>query len=115
MLRRFTWYLIAIPAALVLVTLAVSNSHRVRFVLDPFRPENPALSLDLPFYIFMFAALIVGVVLGGIATWMAQAHWRRLARRRGADAVRWQAEAERLVRERDRQVTATRQLVAADR
>jgi hypothetical protein len=47
--------------------------------------------------------------------WMTQGRWRRIARRRGADAVRWQAEADRLTRERDKQLSAVRQLAPADR
>jgi hypothetical protein len=98
--RRFLWFAIALPAAVVLVTLAVANRHGVRLVLDPFRPADPVLSLVLPFYAYLLGALVVGVLVGGIATWMTQAHWRRNARRRAADAVRWHAEADRLRRER---------------
>jgi hypothetical protein len=65
-------------------------------VLDPFRPDEPVLSVVLPFYGFLIGALLVGVVLGGVVMWMTQGRWRRIARRRGADAVRWQAEADRL-------------------
>jgi hypothetical protein len=115
MLRRVIWTLVAFPIGIVLITLAVTNGHRVRLILDPFRPDDPVLSLVLPFYVYLFGAVLLGVVLGGMATWMTQARWRRMARRRGADAVRWQAEADRLTRERDKQLSSARQLVAADR
>jgi hypothetical protein len=115
MLRRVIWTLVAFPIGIVLITLAVTNGHRVRLILDPFRPDDPVLSLMLPFYVYLFGAVLLGVVLGGMATWMTQARWRRMARRRGADAVRWQAEADRLTRERDKQLSSARQLVAADR
>jgi Zn-dependent protease len=115
MLRRVVWTVVAFPLGLVLVTLAVVNGHRVRLVLDPFRPEDPVLSLLLPFYVYLFGAVLTGVVLGGMAMWMTQARWRRMARRRGADAVRWQAEADRLTRERDKQHTSVRQLAPVDR
>ena len=55
----------------------------------------------LPFYAYLFGALLVGVVIGGAATWMTQARWRRNARQRAAEAHRWQAEADRLSRERE--------------
>jgi hypothetical protein len=115
MLRRVIWTLVAFPIGIVLITLAVTNGHRVRLILDPFRPDDPVLSLVLPFYVYLFGAVLLGVVLGGMATWMTQARWRRMARRRGVDAVRWQAEADRLTRERDKQLSSARQLVAADR
>ena len=67
MLRRIVWLLIAFPAGLLLVTLAVVNRHEVRLVLDPFRPETPVVSLALPFYAYLFITLLLGVLLGGTA------------------------------------------------
>jgi uncharacterized integral membrane protein len=109
-LRRIIGLLIAFPAALLLVTLAVANRHSVKLVLDPFRPETPVISLQLPFYVYLLGALIVGVVLGGMATWASQGRWRKTARQRTQDAMRWQAEADRLTRERDTRVMASKQL-----
>jgi uncharacterized integral membrane protein len=100
-LRRIVWLLIALPAGLLLVTLAVANRHEVRLSLDPFRPEAPVLSLVLPFYAYLFAAMLVGILLGGFAMWLSQARWRRSARVQGRAAARWHAEADRLTRERD--------------
>lgn len=113
MLRRILWLLTAFPAAALLITLAVANRHSVRLVLDPFRPESPALSVVLPFYGFLFGALLVGVLLGGAATWLSQARWRRMARIRAGEAKRWQAEADRLMRERDAEVAARAKALAA--
>lgn len=115
MLRRIVWFFVAFPVAILLITLAVANRHGVRLVLDPFRPADPVISLVLPFYAYLFGALLVGVVIGGAATWVTQAGWRRNARQRAAEAHRWQAEADRLTRERDRELEASRQLVPAAR
>jgi len=100
MLRRILWWGGALPAALALLTLAVINRHSVTLVLDPFRPEAPLLSLVLPFYAFLFACLLIGILIGGATVWLAQARWRRSARRRAREAQRWRAEAGRLARER---------------
>jgi uncharacterized integral membrane protein len=94
-LARLLRYVLAIPIALVLITLAVINRHDVRLVLDPFRPDHPALALVLPFYAYVLGALIVGVVLGGLAAWIGQSRWRRLARARTVEARRWQVESGR--------------------
>jgi hypothetical protein len=112
-LRRIVWLLVAFPAAAILVTLAVANRHAARLVLDPFRPEAPALWIDMPFYAYLLIALVIGVALGGTATWMTQSRWRRTARRRAQEALRWQAEADRLARERDQAAVAARQQGAA--
>lgn len=102
MLRRVVLALTAVPAGIVLITLAVTNKHPVRFILDPFRPDDPAApSITLPLFIYLIGMLIAGVMLGGIATWLSQGKWRRTARVKAQDSLRWQAEADRLARERD--------------
>lgn len=108
MLRRIALLLVAFPAAALLIALAIANRHAVRLVLDPFRPETPAISVMLPFYGYVFGALILGVLLGGTAVWMGQGRWRRTARNRAQEAMRWQAEADRLTRERDATVATER-------
>ncbi len=119
MLKRFLTLLIALPAAIVLITLFVANRHDVQMVLDPFQPESPALAFSAPFYMFLFGSLLLGVVLGGISVWLGQSHWRQMARKRSQEARRWQAEADRLQRERDATVAAQagatppRQLIAS--
>ena len=105
-MKKIVSLLIAFPAALILVSLALANRHAVRLALNPFRPEDNVLSIQGPFYIYLLLALISGVALGGIATWFNQGRWRRTARNRSFEARRWQSESERLVRERDDLVTA---------
>ena len=105
-MKKIVSLLIALPAALILVSLALANRHAVRLALNPFRPEDDFLSIHLPFYAYLLLALIAGVALGGVATWFNQGHWRRTARHRTHEARRWQSESERLVRERDDMVMA---------
>lgn len=114
-LRRLFCLVVAGPAAIALVALAVINRHDVRLILDPFRPDDPVLSLVLPFYAYLLAMLIIGVIIGGATVWMTQRRWRRAARRRTADAVRWQAEADRLTQERDRRLGSVAELAPGGR
>ena len=107
--------LIAFPLGAILVAIAVSNRHSVQLILDPFRPESPAVSVQLPFYAYLLGALVLGVILGGLATWMGQSRWRSTARTQGQRAARWQAEADRLARERDKSVAGDAQLAIAGR
>jgi uncharacterized integral membrane protein len=104
-LRRILWLVLAFPGAVALITLAIANRHPVQMVLDPFRPEAPLLSVSLPFFAYLLGALIAGVVLGGLATWITQGRYRRNARLQSSQARRWQVEADRLARERDKDVT----------
>jgi len=109
-LRRILTMVAGALAGVVVLALAVSNRQPVQLILDPFRPEAPAFSLELPFYAFLFAALLAGVILGGTATWLGQSRWRRAARSHGQRARRFEAEAERLVRERDAAAVSAKQL-----
>jgi uncharacterized integral membrane protein len=111
-LRRTLSLVFTLLVAALLVTLAVANRHTVDMKLDPFNPEMPALALRLPFFAFLFAMLITGVVLGGIVSWFAQGKWRRTARTRTQEALRWKAEVDRLMRERDAGVSSRRQIAS---
>jgi hypothetical protein len=105
---RLLGLLVGFAAAALLVTIAVANRHAAQLVLDPFNPKDPVLAVQLPFYAYLFAMLIAGVLLGGLATWLGQGKWRRIARTRTQEAARWKGEAERLTRERDARVTSER-------
>jgi hypothetical protein len=97
-LRRIIRIFVVLPVVVALVALGVVNDQPISLVLDPFQPTNPAISIrPLPFYLYFFGALIVGVVAGGLATWMTRARWRQGARRGEADrfAHERQGEAER--------------------
>lgn len=115
MIGRMAGLIAGFVIAVLLVTLAVANRHGVRLVLDPFNPQNPVLSLELPFYGYLFGMLILGVVLGGTAMWLSQGKWRRMARVRTVELLRWKGEAERLTRERDADVSEKRRLAVAGR
>lgn len=104
MLKRLVSILVAFPVAILLVALAIINRHDVRMVLDPFKPQAPSIEVNLPFYYYLFGALLIGVLIGGAATWISQGRWRKTARERAREVRRWQAEANRLVNERDAEV-----------
>ena len=46
MFRRILSLLIGFPLGIILVAIAVSNRQPVDLILDPFRPETPALSIQ---------------------------------------------------------------------
>ncbi len=85
MLNRFLTVAVFIPLAIVLVALAVANRAPVDFTLDPFNPGNPALTTTLPLFVYLFAALALGLIIGSVATWVRQGRYRKLARQRDAE------------------------------
>ncbi|MGX5826590.1 LapA family protein [Mesorhizobium sp. 43Arga] len=86
MLNRFMLIVVFVPLAIILIALAVANRELVAFTLDPFNPGNPKLTLTLPLFIFLFLALAIGMIVGGLATWVKQGRYRKLARQRGVEA-----------------------------
>ena len=99
MLRKVIWFFVVIPVGMALVALALANRHSVQLVLDPLAPETPVLSLEAPFFLFLFASFGAGLLLGGAATWLRQGRWRKTARRRSEEATELRREADRLNRQ----------------
>jgi hypothetical protein len=82
MFNRFALIVVFVPLAVILIALAVANREMVAFTVDPFNPGNPTLTVTLPFFIFLFAALGLGMIVGGLVTWIRQGRYRKLARQR---------------------------------
>ncbi len=93
-MKKLISAIIFAPIAIVLIVLSVANRHSVTFNLDPINPEQPFLAVTLPFFVFLFAALFAGLVIGSISTWFSQSRHRKLAREKKREAAKWQNEAE---------------------
>ena len=73
---RFTTWIIGVPVALVAIWIALANRLPVVLSLDPFSQSAPAMTVQMPLYLLLFAAVLAGVLLGGFAI-----GFRRVARR----------------------------------
>lgn len=93
-MKKIVYLVLLLPLGVVLIVLSVANRQPVTLRLDPFNAAEPALSLSLPFFAFLFAAILLGMIIGAVATWFGQGRHRRDARRERADARKWRAEAE---------------------
>lgn len=93
---RFLKGLILLPIAIVVVLLAVANRQPVMLSFDPFSNGTPAFSMPMPLYALIFAAVAVGIVVGGIGSWLGQGDTRRDRRAKGRELARLRNEAERL-------------------
>ncbi len=96
---RFFRRLILLVIAVALIALMVANRHSASIALDPFAQGAPAAMVEAPMYVFLFAALLAGFILGGIGAWLGQAKWRDLARRRTKETYRLRKDRERLARD----------------
>lgn len=87
-MRKFFSALVLLPLGVILVAFAVANRHPVTVSFDPFNTINSSFSVTVPLFAVIIAVAIMGVVAGGVATWLRQRHWRRAARMHEADAQR---------------------------
>jgi uncharacterized integral membrane protein len=85
MLRKIITAIIVVPLAAVIVAFAVANRQAVTVSFDPFGAAPPAYAVTLPLFAIVFVLLIVGVIVGGIAAWLRQSHWRRATRKLDAE------------------------------
>jgi uncharacterized integral membrane protein len=93
---RFLKALILLPVAIFIVLLAVANRSPVTLSLDPFSGPNPEFAVQLPLFAIIFAAVMAGVVIGGVATWLAQGKHRRARRQFRREVGQLRHETERL-------------------
>jgi uncharacterized integral membrane protein len=96
MLRKIVTAIILIPLVVILVGFAVANRQAVTVSFDPFDATQPAYALTLPLFGIVLVMVIVGVIVGGIAAWLRQGHWRRNARRLDAEVRALHSEVETL-------------------
>ena len=86
MMRKFVTAFILIPLAIVLIVFAVANREIVTIAFDPFDSTHPAFALKLPLFILIFVLIGIGMITGGMITWLKQHKWRARARRAEAEA-----------------------------
>ena len=79
-MRKLLTAVLVIPPAVLLIVLALANRTPVTLSLDPFTPENSAYSIQLPLFLVILLALMIGVVVGGFVDWLRQGRYRREAR-----------------------------------
>ena len=85
-MRKFTALAILIPLSIVIVMFAVANREVIAVSFDPFDSAHPAFAVRTPLFLLIFALVALGVVIGGIASWLRQHRWRSRARRAETEA-----------------------------
>lgn len=98
MASRIVGWLVLVPLCALLVAFALANRQLVTVNLNPFvAPADPVAGFGIPLFVVLYAVLLIGVLLGGIATWFAQGHHRRRERhwRREAHQLNTELEAQR--------------------
>jgi len=74
--RTLFFWTLAIATAVI----AVANRATVGLSLDPFNSAAPAVVFELRLFWIILGAALIGIVLGGWSTWLAQAPLRQALR-----------------------------------
>ncbi len=93
-MRRLLFWTVLVPLGALVVLFAVANRAPVVVSFDPFSGENSALAFSAPLFLVMFAAVILGVVIGGIASLLHRYRMWRAVRRAEEEAAQFKTEAE---------------------
>jgi uncharacterized integral membrane protein len=97
-MSRLLLMILMILAAAAMVAFAIANRTLVTVSFDPFDPTDPAFVATMPLYVLAFAILILGAIVGGIAT-SKQGKRRHERRRLEAELGRVRAELDRVKRD----------------
>ncbi len=88
MVRRIVGWVVLVPLSVALIVFALANRQFVILNFNPFVPveQLSAPGYGVPLFVVLYVVLLIGVLLGGVATWFAQSthrqrerHWRREA------------------------------------
>ncbi len=99
-MKRFSWIL-TLPLIAVAAIFAIANREPITLDLWPFEA-----SPRLPLFVILLACLVLGLVVGGLATWLSAAPTRRRARQARRRVAELEREAAHLRQERDRAARA---------
>ncbi|SMQ85846.1 Protein of unknown function [Devosia lucknowensis] len=88
MVNKIVGWLVLVPLCALLIAFALANRQLVSINVNPFvQPvEGDTAGYGIPLFVVLYVVLLVGVLLGGVASWFAQGahrrserHWRREA------------------------------------
>jgi uncharacterized integral membrane protein len=95
-MKSFFKALILVPVALAIVLFSVANRKSVPLSFDPFSRDAPVFVFEVPLFAVVLAAIAVGILIGGLASWIAQGKHRKAARRNRREAETLRGEAQML-------------------
>jgi Lipopolysaccharide assembly protein A domain len=95
-MHRLVRYLIVLPVALLFIAFSIANRSLVGVRLDPFAGLEEPAAVELPLFILLVCALVIGLIFGGGIVWFAQGKHRKAARIAQRETERLRQEAARM-------------------
>ncbi|MFV2091448.1 MAG: lipopolysaccharide assembly LapA domain-containing protein [Hyphomicrobiales bacterium] len=97
-MKRVFFWIIGLPAVVLIVVLSIANRQPVEFSLDPVSGVDPAFTVAIPLFLLLFGAGFLGLLVGWLVGWNGQRRWRREARKQKREVARLQSQARRAER-----------------
>jgi len=72
---RLIFWLVVLPLAVFSAFFAVNNRDATTLDFDPI-----PFTVTLPLFVWVLGAILIGLIVGGVAAWIRQGKWRRQAR-----------------------------------
>jgi uncharacterized integral membrane protein len=89
--------IVFVPLALIILFFSMANRGSVRIGLDPFAPsDGSGPSFEAPIFLVVLASMAIGVLAGGISSWLGHLSVRRAAKIARAEARKTRVEIEKL-------------------
>jgi hypothetical protein len=95
-MRSVLRIIVLVPLGLIFLYFALANRGPVTIFLDPFSHGEGGPSFAAPVYLVVLASIALGVVGGGVSSWVAHGRYRRAAKAARADAKKARTEADQL-------------------
>jgi uncharacterized integral membrane protein len=94
-MRNFLKLLLLAPIVVIFLSFDMANRQNVVISFDPFNSAD-APHVSVPLFVVLIGATMLGVLLGGIATWFGQGRFRKAAREAKAKSENLRLENETL-------------------
>lgn len=89
--------IIFVPLALIILFFSMANRAPVKIGLDPFAASDAAApTIEAPMFMVVLAAMAIGVLAGGVSSWLGHLPVRRAAKVARAEAKKTRLEIEKL-------------------
>ena len=95
-MKRILSWSFGLPVAIILVAFAIANRGMVEVSFDPLSVDAPWLSIPMPLWAVLYLGIFIGLIAGGVASWLRQGKWRKSARVSRTEAETLRTENDRL-------------------
>lgn len=94
-MKRVVGWFVLVPLCALVILFTLANRQSVAVYLSPFGENGPFLpQFNIPLFLLIYAVLIIGIFMGGLAVWFTQGRNRRERRRLKRETARLEKELE---------------------